>query len=159
MSTMRRVVLPLRILLASAFVLMLMGQTFSMPGQFAHMAKEQPEDAVLRWPLTILAALVLLAVQVVIVCTWRLLTMVAEDRIFSARSLVWVDAIVAAVATGWLLLLGAFVLVGSRADDPGTPLVLIVLLLGGGVLGLLLVVLRALLEQATRLRTDMEAVI
>lgn len=156
---MRRVVVPLRSLLASAFALMVMGQVFSMPGQFAHMARESPQDADLRWPLTVLSALVLLCVQVVIVCTWRLLTMVRQDRIFSARSLVWVDAIVRAIAAGWALLLVTFVLLGSRATDPGTPLVLVVLLLAGGVVGLLMVVMRALLLQATTLRTDMESVI
>ena len=54
---------------------------------------------------------------------------------------------------------GSFVFVAVRADDPGFPVLLMAVLLGGAVLGLLMVVLRALLRQATTLRTDMEAVI
>ncbi len=42
---------------------------------------------------------------------------------------------------------------------PGPPLVLLLVLVAGAVVGLLVVVMRALLRQATTLRTDMEAVI
>ncbi|WP_327032279.1 DUF2975 domain-containing protein [Micromonospora ureilytica] len=45
------------------------------------------------------------------------------------------------------------------ADDPGAPVLLFLLTMGVTVLGLLMVVMRALLRQATTLRTDMEAVI
>jgi hypothetical protein len=159
MPPVRRVILPLRALLAATFAAMLLGQFFSLPGQFAHMAREHPEDAYLRWPLTIFGGLELLCVQVVIVCVWRLLTLVGRDRIFSEGSLGWVDAIVAAIAAGWLLLFAFFVYVGARADDPGNLLLLMVLLLAGAVLGLLMVVMRALLRQAASLRTDMDAVI
>ena len=103
--------------------------------------------------------LVILCMQVVIVCTWKLLTMVQEDRIFSDESLAWVDTIVAAIGAGWVIVFGSFVFVAVRADDPGFPVLLMAVLLGGAVLGLLMVVLRALLRQATTLRTDMEAVI
>src|SRR3712207_6336439 len=98
-------------------------------------------------------------VQVVIVCTWKMLTLVEDDRIFSAASMVWVDAFVAAIAAAWLLLLGTFVwsLVGVGLAGP--PVVLLLMLVAGAVVGLLVVVMRALLQQATTLRTDMEAVI
>jgi hypothetical protein len=59
----------------------------------------------------------------------------------------------------WRLLLGVFLYAGFTADDPGLPLLLALLLMAGGVLGLLMLVMRALLSQATRLRSDMEAVI
>jgi CHASE1-domain containing sensor protein len=48
---------------------------------------------------------------------------------------------------------------GFRTDDPGLPLLLFLLLVGIAVLGLLMVVMRALLRQATTLRTATEAVI
>lgn len=44
--------------------------------------------------LTIAAVVGLLCVQVVIVCTWRLLDMVRADRIFSQAAFRWVDGIV-----------------------------------------------------------------
>jgi len=104
----------------------------------------------------------LLCVQVVIVCTWRLLTLVRHDRIFSASSLPWVDAILWAVAAGWVLLLGAVVPVFVFADlddAPGLAALHLLLRLVGAALGLLMVVMRALLRQATMLRVDMDAVI
>jgi high-affinity Fe2+/Pb2+ permease len=100
-----------------------------------------------------------LCIQVVIVSTWKLLTLVKNDRIFSEASLAWVDAIVWAIVAAWLVLLGVFLYVGFNADDPGLPLLLLLMLIGIAVVGLLMVVMRALLRQATTLRTDMEAVI
>ncbi|GAA2902344.1 DUF2975 domain-containing protein [Pseudonocardia halophobica] len=141
------------------FAVLVVFQTMSLPGQFAHMAKESPEDAYLRWPLTALAVFWVLCVQVVVVATWMLLARVKKDRIFDPASLRWVDAIVWAIAAAWVVLVGVFLYVGFRADDPGVPMVLFLMVVGVAVLGLLMVVMRALLRQATALRTDMEAVI
>ena len=159
MPSLRLAVVPLRLFLAALFALLVLLQVMSLPGQFAHMAKESPEDAHLRWPMLAVAVLVLVCVQVVIVCTWKLLGMVLDDQIFSERSLVWVDVIVGAVAAGWLLMFGVLLFVGLRADDPAPVILLTLVVLCGAVLGLLMLVMRALLLQATRLRTDMEAVI
>jgi len=150
---------PLRGLLVLAFALLVMLQTFSLPGQFRYMAEQDPEMAYLRWPLTAFAVVELACVQVVIVCTWRLLAMVRDDEIFSDAALRWVDAIVAAIAVGWLFLTSFFLYVGFNADDPGAPLLLFLLVVAGAVLGLLMVVMRTLLRNATALRTDLEAVI
>ena len=115
--------------------------------------------AYLRWPLTAVAVFWVLCVQLVIVSTWKLLTLVKTDRIFSQASLAWVDAIVWAIVAAWVVLVGVFLYVGFNANDPGLPLLLFLLVVGVAVLGLLMVVMRALLRQATTLRTDMEAVI
>ncbi|MGW6172823.1 DUF2975 domain-containing protein [Arthrobacter sp. NPDC055138] len=149
----------LRILLVVAFALLLLFQVMSLPGQFAHMAAESPQLAYLQWPLTVFSIVELLCVQAVIVSTWKLLTLVKHDRIFSKASLAWVDVIVWAVVAAWILLLGVFLFVGFNADDPGMPLLLFLFVVAGAVLGLLLVVLRAVLRQAITLRTDMDAVI
>jgi hypothetical protein len=149
----------LRVLLVLLFAALVFGQTVSVPGEFAHMAQESPESAHLRWPLTILGVVLLLCVQLVVVCTWNLLTLVKDDRIFSDRSQVWVDAIMWAVGVAWLLLFGVFVYVGVNADDPAGILLLASILMVGAVFGLLLVVMRALLRRATTLRTDLEGVI
>jgi hypothetical protein len=155
----RRAVALLRLFLVLLFGILVLFQTMSLPGQFAYMAREDPERAYLRWPATAVAVFWVLCIQVVIVCTWRLLTLVKSDRIFSEASLVWVDAIIWAVAAAWAVLLGVFLYVGFNADDPGLPLLLFLMLTGVTVLGLLMIVMRALLRQATTLRTDMEAVI
>ncbi|MEV7646428.1 DUF2975 domain-containing protein [Arthrobacter sp. NPDC089319] len=149
----------LRILLVVAFALLLLFQVMSLPGQFAHMAAESPQLAYLQWPLTVFSIVELLCVQAVIVSTWKLLTLVKHDRIFSKASLAWVDVIVWAVVAAWILLLGVFLFVGFNADDPGMPLLMFLFVVAGAVLGLLLVVLRAVLRQAITLRTDMDAVI
>ncbi|WP_433310438.1 DUF2975 domain-containing protein [Micromonospora chersina] len=159
MLTAQRAVLPLRVFLALLFGILVLFQTMSLPGQFAHMAREDPDMAYLRWPATAVTVFWVLCVQVVIVCTWKLLTLVKNDRIFSEASLGWVDAIVWAIAAAWLVLVGVFLYVGFHADDPGLPLLLFLLVTGVTALGLLMVVMRALLRQATTLRTDMEAVI
>jgi hypothetical protein len=103
-------------------------------------------------------------VQAVIVCTWKLLTLVTQDRIFSASALPWVNGIVWAIVAGWTMLLGTLVcayyfIIDEVSDDPVLPALLLLLLLVGAVLGLLMVIMRALLRQATTLRADMEAVI
>lgn len=159
MTKTHRVVGLLRVLLVLLFAALVFGQAVSVPGEFAHMAQESPGSAHLRWPLTILGVVLLICVQVVVVCTWKLLTLVKEDRIFSDRSQVWVDAIMWAVGVAWLLLFGVFVYVGVNADDPAGILLLGSILMVGAVFGLLLVVMRALLRRATTLRTDLEGVI
>ena len=155
----RLAVTALRIVLVAAFLLLVLFQAMSIPGQFAHMAQENPEQAHLQWPLTIFFIMEVACVQAVIVGTWKLLTLVRQDRIFSRGALVWVNAIVWAIAAGWTMLAVLAAVVVLNADDPGLPLLLLLVLVAGAALGLVVVVLRALLRQAADLRTDMEAVI
>ncbi len=154
-----RAVALLRVFLVLLFGVLVVFQVMSLPGQFAYMAQQDPEHAYLRWPATAVTVFWVLCIQVVIVSTWKLLTLVKNDRIFSDASLVWVNAIVFAIAAAWVVLLAVLLYVGFNADDPGLPLLLFLMVIGVTVLGLLMVVMRALLRQATTLRTDMEAVI
>jgi DUF2975 family protein len=155
----RRVVPVLRACLVVLFGVLVLLQVMSLPGQFRHMAEEDPEMAYLRWPATAVTVFWVLCVEVVIVCTWQLLTLVRADRIFTEPSLVWVNGIVWAVAAAWAVLVGVLLYVGLHAHDPGLPLLLFLMTVGVTVLTLLLLVMRALLRQATILRTDLEAVI
>lgn len=159
MKNERWILSALRVCLIVLFGILVLFQVFSLPGQFAHLARESPEMAYLRWPATGVSVFWVLCAQVVIVCTWKLLSMVRRGRIFTAAALGWVDAIIWTLAAGWALLAGVFLYVGFNAQDPGLPLLLFLLLTGGAVLGLLVTVLRALLKQATTLRADMDAVI
>ena len=152
-------VVPLRVCLVVLFGVLVMFQTLSLPGQFAHMARESPELAGLRWPLMALAVFWVLCVEVVIVATWVLLSRVRADRIFRVSSLVWLDVIVGAVAAAWVVLVGMLLWVGLTADDPGMPLLLFATTVAVAVVGLLMVVMRALPRRATTLRSDMDAVI
>jgi hypothetical protein len=162
---MRPQVIVLRIFLAALFAFLIVMQVMSLPGDIAHDVQESPGAAHLLWPVLVVQELEVLCFQVVIVCTWKLLTMVQKDRIFSEASLAWVNGIVWSFVAGWLLLLGlsiyltGFIHFTPEIRDPGIPLALFGMVLIGAVLVLLMVILRALLWQATTLRTDMESVI
>jgi len=157
--TVQRVVVPLRLVLVAGFLLLLMLQSFSLPGQFAHMADEHPDLAHLRWPMTVFSVLLLVCAQVVIVGTWQLLSMVTRDTIFSEAAFGWVDTIIGAIGGAGLILIAILVWLFFTYNDPGMPVLLTLLLVGVSAVGLLMVVMRALLRQATTLRTDMDAVI
>jgi hypothetical protein len=102
----------------------------------------------------------IVAVQVVMVCTWRLLTLVGRDEVFSPRSFRYVDTISGAVVAAALLLfwLGA---VAAPGEDVAPGVVLLVGGAGGLVLGAALVVrvMRALLVQAVGMRDELAEVI
>jgi hypothetical protein len=157
--TENRAVAALRFFLVVLFGILVVFQFLSMPGQFAHMAKEDPDDAHLRWPMTFVAAFLILCVQVVVVATWQLLTLVKNDRIFTDESHKWVNAIVWAIEAAWVVLAALFLWAGSQADDPGGPMAMLLILTMLTVLGLLMIVMRALLRRATALHNDMQAVI
>jgi hypothetical protein len=159
MLTESRAVAALRVFLVVLFAVLVLFQVMSLPGQFRYMAEQDPEMAYLRWPATAVTVFWVLCVQVVIVCTWKLLTLVLADRIFTEAALAWVDGIVWAVGAAWLVLIGVLLFVGFQAEDPGLPLLLFLLSVGVTVLGLLMVVMRALLRRAATLRSDMEGVI
>lgn len=131
----RRAVRPLQILLVALFIALVGAQALLVVALTELAPTETPELQRFRWTVLVAALLVLACVEVVVVATWRLLGLVRVDKIFSSGSLPWVDAIVGAFAAAWLVLLVAAVPV------------------------LLMVVMRALLTQATSLRTDLEAVI
>ncbi len=159
MMTTRRVVLLLRVLLVMAFLAVLVLQLMSVPGTLDYRAEQNPDLGWRRWVLLGVLEAELVCAQVVIVCTWMLLGMVRQDRIFTDRAMRWVDGIVGALVVGWLVWAGLSLLIVLDADDPGTPLLLAILLLAGAVFLLLMIVMRALLKQATTLRADLEGVI
>ena len=90
-----------------------------------------------------------MTIQVVLVCVWRLLTMVRRGTVFSHAAFRYVDVVIGAVAAASLLTFGlGVVLAPGEAVAPG-----IVLLIGGaGVLvagiALIVLVLRMLLAKA-----------
>jgi hypothetical protein len=148
----------LRVLLALAFVALLAAQVRVLPAMYDDWVRNLTERVPSPWLLTV-AVLVLLCVQTVVACTWRLLALVAEDRIFSDDSLVWVDTIVGALVAACLLLAGASSYVTALGGRPGLSLALLLLLVAGAVQALLMVVVRALLRQATTFRVELDAVV
>ncbi len=159
MVTTRRVTTVLRVLLVLAFGLVAVLQLLSVPGGARYAAGQHGGFTASDWLLLGVAEVELLCVQVVVVATWCLLGMVRQDRIFTDDAFAWVDRIIAALVVGWLVWLGFGLAVLAAADDPGAPLVAAVIGVAITVVTLLMVVMRALLRQATELRSDLDAVI
>jgi len=165
MKSTRLPVFFLRASLAVLFAFLILMQAVSLPGQFSHDARSAPETAQLSWSLLVGAELVVLCLQVVIVCIWRLLTMVRRDRIFTEASLPWVDGIAWACSTGWIVLAAVaayvtgFIYFTPQIRDPGLPILLFGVVVIGAVVVLLVLVMRALLRQAAELRTELDVVI
>lgn len=165
MLELKWIVAPLRALLALAFLFLLAMEFISIPGDIVHDLERSPETAHLLLPMLAAAEVGMLSFQVVIVCTWKLLAMVQKDQIFSAASLRWVNGIVWSFVIAWAVFAGlasyvtAFIYFTPELRDPGLPILLFGLVLMGAVFVLLVLVLRALLRQATVLRTDLEEVI
>lgn len=162
MTRLRFVIVPLRILLVLVFLGLLCAQVFSIPGEAFDTAGESPA---FQWGFLLVGILEALALQIVIVCTWRLLTLLTADRIFSEKAFVWVDVMAWTIALAWLLFAGfAAVLVGiifftPELRDPGVPVLLFGMTLIGAVVVLVVVVMRSLLRQAAALRADLDEVI
>lgn len=155
----RWAVTALRVFLVALFGILVVLETLSIPGQYAYMAQQNPDQAHLRWPSTIIAVFWVVCVQVVIVATWKLLTLVRKDLIFTEAAIRWVNVMVWAIGAAWVVLVGVFLWVGFNADDPGVLVLFFLFTTAVSVIGLVLVVMRALLQRATTLRSDMEAVI
>jgi len=116
---------------------------------------EGGEDVVhLRWPVVVIGILGVATAEVVLVCVWRLLTMVRTDTVFSRSAFRYVDVVVGAFAVAALLLVALGVLLApGEAVPPGIVLALGVVAMGVGGIALLVLVLRALLAKAVALDT------
>lgn len=144
-----RVVLGL-LLAGSLFVQLVMVPLLAMD-----LDELNPDYAYLRAPLLAIVVLGIVTIQVVLVCVWRLLTMVRRGTVFSHASFRYVDVVIGALSAASMTVFGLGVLLApGEAVAPG-----IVVLIGGlGVLiaavALIVLVLRMLLAQAVALDTE-----
>lgn len=134
----------IKIILVAFFALLLMLQFLSFPGQFRYMAEQEPENAGWRWPLTIIVFLVIAAIEVVVVCLWKLINNLSRLGDLKER-IRFVDISLAAMSFIWLVIFVAWVGLLSIADDPGLPVVVTVVLCGVTVVLLLYAFYRTLL--------------
>jgi hypothetical protein len=117
---------------------------------WALVSGNDPEDGSL--PLTTLRVIVILGVvtaQVVVVCVWRLVTMVRRGTVFSQAAFRYVDILIGAIAAAALLWFTlTAVLAPHHQDNPGITVIMAGI--GMAVLGgaLIVLVLRMLLAQA-----------
>ena len=75
-------ILVLRIVLALVLAGSLFVQAVMVPLLAADLDGLNPDYAYLRTPLLVIAVLGILTIQVVLVCVWRLLTMVRRGTVF-----------------------------------------------------------------------------
>lgn len=149
-------VLALRVVLVALLAGSVFVQAVMVPLLAIDMKEFNEDYAYLRTPLLVIAVLGVATVQVVLVCVWRLVTMVRRGTVFSHAAFRYVDVVIGAIVAAALVVFAlGFVLAPGEAVAPG-----IVLLIGGaglGVLGvaLIVLVLRMLLAQAVA--RDIEA--
>ncbi|MGW6207806.1 DUF2975 domain-containing protein [Streptomyces sp. NPDC055089] len=139
-------------------VVVLAGTVFVQAGMvWVLVGGNDPEDGSL--PLTSLRVCTILgmvAVQVALVCVWRLVTMVRRGTVFSRTAFRYVDVMIGAIVAAalvWFTVTG--VNAPGQRDDPGVTVIMAGV--GVAILGVALIVhvLRLLLAQA--LARDVEA--
>lgn len=151
-------------LLRGVLVLILSGavatQVIALPLAAGTARDRFPEEEPWVWVALGLAVVWLLCAEVVLVSVWKLLTAVRTSQIFDDRALRWVDLMVAAFGAATIVSATALVLaVVSGLGPISVPAGALLLLLATGAGLLLMVVLRELLQQATTLTVELEAVV
>jgi hypothetical protein len=160
-------VLALRVVVVALLGGSVLVQTVMGPLLVQDLIDGDPDAKNLKTPLVVIIVLGVLCAEVVLVCTWRLLTMVKRGTVFSRGAFRYVDVVIGAfVAAALLVFAAAALLAPGEAVPPG-----FVLLVGGAgvtIIGVALVVLvvRTLLTQAVnrdaeanKLRSELDEVI
>ena len=118
----------------------------------------------LRISLAVIVVLGVLMLQIIGVCVWRLLTMVARGPVFSTRAFRFVDVLIGAIGGGPVLVLAIAVVarqanraVEGDAVAPGIVGLIAGLALVAGGVALVVYVMRALLAQAVALDSETKA--
>jgi len=144
--------------LALGLVLMLVVQVLVLPALAADAARRYPEAAFLEVPLLVLAIATLACVEVAAVCVTALLRLVGQDKIFDPAAYRYVDVFIGATTLASVLVLGASLYVSATVGFPAWVSGGLLALVGAGV-ALLMVVMRALLRQATTQHAELAEVV
>ena len=137
----------LKAVLSIFFALLLMFQFLSFPGQFRYMSEEEPENAHLRWPLTALSFLVILAVEIIVISVWKIVDALEKEK-GRTIELKFVNYAIAALLFIWAVIAIGLVLLLLNADDPGLPVVITVIETAVTAVALLFLFYRRLLKRA-----------
>lgn len=123
-------------------------------------ARIAPEFAHLEVPGVVIVGLFVACIEVVLVCLWRLLSMVAARRIFTDAAFAWVDAVIASiVAAVALIVIGSATLSWAQAGNPLTLLLAALGVIAGTGAALVVWVMRSLLRRATTLEHELSEVV
>ena len=126
------------------FGLLLMLQFLSFPGQFRYMAEQEPETAYLRWPLTVVVFLIIFAIQVCIICLWKIINNLFEGGSLKLR-LKYINISIGALSFIWTTIAVGWIILILNADDPGLPVVVTVLQCGVTLVLFLYLIFRKLI--------------
>mgnify|MGYP006193477293 FL=1 len=137
----------LKLVFTALLALLLMLQFLSFPGQFRYMAEQEPENAHLRWPLTALSFLMILAVEIIVISVWKIVDALEKEK-GRALELKFVNYAIAALSFIWVVIACGLVLLLLNADDPGLPVVVTVIETTVTAVGLLILFYRRLLQRA-----------
>ncbi|MFD9042257.1 MULTISPECIES: DUF2975 domain-containing protein [Streptomyces] len=155
--------------LRAVLVVVLVGTVFVQVSMvWTLVGGNDPEDGSLPLtPLRVITILGMVAAQVVLVCVWRLVTMVRRGTVFSDAAFRYVDAVIGAIVAAALMWFAVTALnAPGQRDDPGVTVIMAGI--GVGILGvaLLVLLLRMLLAQAvardvaaTRMQAELDEVI
>ncbi|MEV4433666.1 DUF2975 domain-containing protein [Streptomyces sp. NPDC049585] len=155
--------------LRAVLVVMLAGTGFVQAGMvWALVGGSDPEDGSLPLtPLRLLTILGMVAVQVAVVCVWRLVSMVRRGTVFSHAAFRYVDIVIGSIVAAALVWFAVTAVnAPGQRDDPGVTVIM------GGVgvailgVALIVLVLRMLLAQAvardveaTQMQAELDGVI
>lgn len=155
--------------LRAVLVVVLVGTVFVQVSMlWTLVSGNDPEDGSLPLtPLRVITILGMVAAQVVLVCVWRLVTMVRRGTVFSYAAFRYVDTVIGAIVAASLMWFAVTALnAPGQREDPGVTVIMAGI--GVAVLGvaLLVLVLRMLLAQAvdrdlaaTRMQAELDEVI
>ncbi|MDN3496206.1 DUF2975 domain-containing protein [Planococcus sp. APC 4015] len=153
-------ILILKGLIAVLLAMLVACQIFIVPLVAAQSAWRFHEIAYLQVPGVVIGILFLACVQIVLVCVWRLLSLVRADAIFTERAFPEVDVSLGAVVFATLLVAVALVTLTASGVMNGSITLLCVLgIVVGAGLSLLIIVMRGLLRRATQLEHDLSEVV
>ncbi|RJL24248.1 DUF2975 domain-containing protein [Bailinhaonella thermotolerans] len=149
-------VLALRVVLAALLGGSVFVQAVMVPLLAADLEDLAGEYAYLRVPLIVIFLLGIVTGQVVLVCVWRLVTMVRRGTVFSHAAFRYVNVVIGAfVAAALVVFALAVLLAPGEAVAPGIVLLICGVSLAVLAVALVVLVLRMLLAQAVA--TDAEA--
>ncbi|HEX5567512.1 MAG TPA: DUF2975 domain-containing protein [Streptomyces sp.] len=152
----RLTVLALRAVIVALLAGSVFVQAVMVPLLAIDMEGLNEDYAYLRTPFLVIVVLGVVTAQVVLVCVWRLVTMVRRGTVFSHAAFRYVDVVTGAfVAAALLVFALAVLLAPGEAVAPG-----IVLLVCGaslGILGVALIVLVLRMLLARAVARDAEA--
>ncbi|WP_316768820.1 DUF2975 domain-containing protein [Streptomyces sasae] len=142
----------LRVVLGVVFL----GTVFVQAGMVWALAAKPDDGSLPLTPLRVITILGMAAVQVALVCVWRLVTMVRRGTVFSHAAFRYVDGVIGAIVAAALVWFAVTAInAPGQRDDPGVSVIMAGI--GLAILGvaLIVLVLRMLLVQAVA--RDVEA--